>query len=79
MKSGNFDFSIHFCCIKPFSDRQKYLSLLKVNARSPFLPVRLLLYVIPRIVSATFLSREWVVHSSEEKEKVAGMKYRATV
>ena len=29
------------------------------------------LYVIPRIVSATFLFREWVVHSSEEKEKVA--------
>ena len=37
------------------------------------------LYVIPRIVSATFLFREWVVHSSEEKEKVADAKYCATV
>ena len=37
------------------------------------------LYVITRIVSATFLFREWVVHSSEEKEKVADAKYCATV
>ena len=37
------------------------------------------LYVIPRIVSVTFLFREWVVHSSEEKEKVADAKYCATV
>ena len=65
------------------SPREKFLFLLRnrsvITKNASVHSVHSVLYVIPRIVSATFLFREWAFYPSEEKEKVADVNYCATV